>query len=77
MGPDCIVENGIPKTQNDHYTLADLNQEDQITVLNWVKDIILPDRSSVNDAARFKALSQAGYDPILVQRIVNGILKDD
>ena len=30
-----------------------------------------------NDAARFKALSQAGYDPILVQRIVNGMLKDD
>ena len=29
------------------------------------------------DAARFKALSMAGYDPILVQRIVNGILKDD
>ena len=29
------------------------------------------------DAARFNALARAGYDPILVQRIVNGMLKDD
>ena len=29
------------------------------------------------DAARFKALTEAGYDPILVQRIVNGIVRDD
>ena len=30
-----------------------------------------------NDAARFKALANAGYDPILVQRIVNGMVLDD
>ena len=60
MGPDCIVENGIPKTQNDHYTLADLNQEDQITVLNWVKDNILPDRSSVISHGTIK--SQIEHD---------------
>lgn len=47
MGPDCVVENGIPKTINDHYTLADFNQEDQIKVLNWVKDNILPDQNNV------------------------------
>ena len=29
------------------------------------------------DAARFKALAKAGYDPILVQQIVNGMLLDD
>ena len=29
------------------------------------------------DAARFKALTKAGYDPILVQRIVNGMVLDD
>ena len=29
------------------------------------------------DAARFKALSMAGYDPILVQQIINGMLLDD
>ena len=29
------------------------------------------------NAARFKALSMAGYDPILVQQIVNGIVLDD
>ena len=29
------------------------------------------------DAARFEALSLAGYDPILVQRIVNGMVRDD
>ena len=29
------------------------------------------------DAARFKALATAGYDPRLVQQIVNGILLDD
>lgn len=30
-----------------------------------------------NDAARFRALSRAGYDPRLVQQIVNGMLLDD
>lgn len=29
------------------------------------------------DAARFKALSNAGFDPILVQSIVNGMVRDD
>ena len=29
------------------------------------------------DAARFKALATAGYDPRLVQQIVNGMLLDD
>ena len=29
------------------------------------------------DAARFKALARAGYDPILVQKIINGMLLDD
>lgn len=29
------------------------------------------------DAARFKALSRAGYDPILVQSIVNGMVLND
>ena len=29
------------------------------------------------DAARFKALARAGYDPIMVQKIVNGMLLDD
>ncbi len=29
------------------------------------------------DAARFKALSAAGFDPIMVQRIVNGMMLDD
>ncbi len=29
------------------------------------------------DAARFKALSRAGYDPILVQSIVNSMLRND
>lgn len=29
------------------------------------------------DAARFKALSNAGYDPIMVQKIVNGMVLND
>ena len=39
------------------------------------KDVI--DGKYGKDAARFKALSLAGYDPILVQRIVKGMVKDE
>lgn len=30
-----------------------------------------------NDAARFRALATEGFDPIMVQKIVNGIVLDD
>ena len=39
------------------------------------QDVI--DNKYGNQSARFKALSRAGYDPRLVQQIVNGMIMDD
>ena len=41
------------------------------------RKILVIDGKYGKDAARFKALSGAGYDPRMVQQIVNGMLLDD
>lgn len=72
-GADCrqtVADMGLDYWSIQHMANALSQGYDQVA-----QDVI--DGKYGTDAARFQALAYAGYDPILVQRIVNGIVKDD